>query len=132
MKSLIGAQISLEEMTLRARIAPDSVVLQDIVKGIRRGGEKFDGRLVLQILRPKPTPQAVDKLRMALAAVPGVRQAGFPDSKGRILVSFNLEKSTKIGSVEQAAKAAGFELGDPEQSRKSSKFREFSRLYCIS
>jgi hypothetical protein len=105
-------RVTAADKRAKLRFDPERLTLQDLVRGIRNGGNRFDGRLLLQIAEDTPTPDW-QRLKRSLLQVEGVRQVADPDATGTLLVTLDTGKQTRLLHIRDAAKRAGIAIKDP-------------------
>lgn len=114
-----NVDVSLEEKFIRFTYDAKTTSIQTLMKAMLGEKERFPSRLVLQLEDPKAGPEAVEKARISLAAVAGVRAMSLPDKDGVVLITFHLDKNTLLGEVLKAAKDIGLPLLDPKRKSPS-------------
>lgn len=104
--------VSVGEKFLRFRVDVRKTAIQTLMKTFLGEDERFPSRLVLQLENARVESGTIDRARMAVAAVAGVRSMSLPDKDGIVLVTFHLEQATLLPDLLDAAKSAGLSLRD--------------------
>ncbi len=109
--------LKLTPPTARFKMDTAHVSLQDVVIAIRKAGDAFDGKLTIEE-SPTLTQAQLDKLDDALSAVRGVKNTGYPDSRGRRVLTFDLKERTLFADIVGAGKSVGVDLETPKPDKK--------------
>jgi len=112
-------EVSTEEKFARFKFDAQKTPVQALMRALLGEDDHFPSRLALQLESPKAEPETIDKARLAIAAVPGVRAMSQPDGEGIVLITFHLDKVTLLPELLQTAKAAGLPMREPPLKKSS-------------
>jgi copper chaperone CopZ len=112
-------EVSVEEKFVRLKFDEKKTSIQSLMQAALGEDDRFPSRLVLKLENPKAEAQVIEKARLAVAEVPGVRAMSLPDREGIVLVTFHLDRVTRLSDLLKAAKDAGLPLGEPPPQKPS-------------
>ncbi|MCH8273607.1 MAG: heavy-metal-associated domain-containing protein [Armatimonadetes bacterium] len=112
-------QVSVDFGTGRATLkySINSRPLEDLIKGVKDAGSRFDATLLLQSEKADVSPAAWKEARKAIVSLKGVKSVSEPDNKGVIAITLTLKGKTTLEGVLKAAKGAGVSLRNPRPAK---------------
>ncbi|MBA3725023.1 MAG: hypothetical protein H0W86_00890 [Armatimonadetes bacterium] len=101
-------EVNLESKTLTGLVRADKLSIQQIVRAVKKAGGQYDARLVIAA-GAKPSAEALDRFRSQAGKL-GVRAVSEPDADHKLLVTFDLNKETRLDDILKAAVESGIDL----------------------
>jgi len=101
-------EVSLESKTLSGLVRSDQLSIQQIVLAVRNAGSQYDARLVIAP-GARPSAEALDKFRSEAGKL-GARAVSEPDAHQKLLVTFDLKRTTRLDDLLKAAVDSGIDL----------------------
>jgi hypothetical protein len=112
-----GLDLQLKPPIARFKVSTDKVALQEIVLAVRGAGRSFDAKLYVEEDLGL-SDKVLESLDKAISAVPGVKNSGAPDERGRREITLDVKKRTRLNDVLSAARSAGVELRTPPADKE--------------